>query len=440
MKSAPFITILAALGTIGAVAPASAAWVRLPNQEVRSINLATEQIAQTGIESSKGIGQAANLIDEDPTKVATLSAGQASAVIRLNSQQYVDTITLSNAGAEGVVTVSGSADKSSWNALSQVSFTSSDVAVSARFASAQVRYVRLDFETSAPGAITNIAILGSAASAAAAGDNSSSNGKANLASAIGGARAIYASPAPTNLGDKETSVNILRFPQSNQPAKTLVYELSGTSLVDAISLSYDRSPTQVDVFAFDQLPEKKDWRGKLTLDPAFLDTATPVASGVDSRGLGRIKVKPSSSFSAQYIVIRLQAIAQGAAAVPASDFGFEGSQLIASTPPGGSTIGGLLINGAFSSVAFNQAVANALGGAATTPGTQPGSGNLDTAITPLIGYGAFSSDYRASSAVGLGNSGTSPTTPQVINNTVVRPVRGQPIGSGSSPNASESNP
>jgi hypothetical protein len=430
MKSAPFITILAALGTIGAVAPASAAWVRLPNQEVRPVNLATENISKTGIESSKGIGQAANLIDEDPTKVATLSAGQSSATIRLNSQQYVDSIILSNGGAEGVVTLSGSTDKNHWQALTQVSFSSSDVAVTASFASSQARYLRLDFNTSSPGAITNVVITGSAASAAAVSDRSS--GQANLASAIGGARAIYASPTPSNLGDREFLVNVIRFPQSNQSGQTLIYELSSNSPVSDISLAYDRRPTRVDVFAFDELPEKKDWRGKSTLDPAFLDGAAPAASGVDARGLGRIKVKPASALSAQYLVVRLQPL-QGNAFNP---WGSSGGRMVASTPPGGSTIGSLLINGAFSTLAFNQAASHALGSGGSTPGAQnpgdsdtPGTqtpGSLDTAMTLLYPFGALGSDYRAANGVGLGNSGQTSDDdgpPQVVNNTIVRPGR-----------------
>jgi hypothetical protein len=85
--------------------------------------------------------------------------------------------------------------------------------------------------------------------------------------------------------------------------------------------SYSQRPVRIEVFAFDQLPEKKDWRGKLTLDPAVFDTIKPVAVGEDAKGVGHIKITPSKPVSARYIALRFEPNYQRNSAVGFFDVG-----------------------------------------------------------------------------------------------------------------------
>ncbi len=64
--------------------------------------------------------------------------------------------------------------------------------------------------------------------------------------------------------------------------RTIVYDLGAPRTIREFSTAYSsqQHPVRLDVFAFQELPEKKDWRGKLTLDPAIFDAGShPVASG-----------------------------------------------------------------------------------------------------------------------------------------------------------------
>lgn len=444
MKPAPFLPLLAALGIFSTVSTASAAWVRLPGDPVRPVNLANDRIPDTTVSSSKGIGQASNLITEDPTLFAQIPAGNSSATIRLHNQQSVNLIALSNGGVSGVVNVSASSDNENWTPLSQIALSANEAAVSARFSPIQVRYLRFDFNASNGGAINNISIIGAAKAGPASKKASKSDDKSqgNLACAIGGARPIYVNPTPVNLGSMEFDVNILRFPQSKQNAQTVIYDLGNPQPLNDIAIAYDLRPTRTDLYAFDQLPEKKDWRGKLTLDPSFLDSATPIAVGIDSKGIGRIKVKPKAPLQTKYVVIRVQPLSQtsglqGVLENVASEFGFDAALPIAS-PAGGSTISSVFINAPFSISSFRQALANALNGSNSNSdsngdgegqGGQPsGSSNDDkadaTRLIPPHFLGQY--DYRINGGVGGGTnktaeSGSSSSQKPPVT-TVVRPI------------------
>jgi hypothetical protein len=65
-------------------------------------------------------------------------------------------------------------------------------------------------------------------------------------------------------------------------------------------------PTLLVVFAFESLPEKKDLRGKLTLDPAIFDTSPIVASGEDAVGKGNMQLSPKQPVKARYVALRFE--------------------------------------------------------------------------------------------------------------------------------------
>jgi|GEM_PF-4781600 len=438
MKSGSIITALATLGVLGAfsIDTAQAAWVRLPNNEVRLINLASSQLPQTALESSSGINNAANLMHEDPTQVATLSAGSSSAVIRLSSQQYVDFVAINNGGVAGAATISGSPDKKEWITLGQVELDSTSANSTVRFAPLQVRYIRIQFEATKAGAINNVVVAGAAESAPADSGAEQASKSVNAASAIGGARAIYASPSPANLGQKAYDLNIVEFPATQQGAYNLVYDLGTSANVKDVALSYTRQPVNIKVYALDELAEKKDWRGKLTLEPAVLESAPVTATASDTKGLGRVKVNIPGDVSARYLAIRIQPVSGAASALDnainnvAASFGFAGSKMVAANN-GGFTISNVFVGSNMSSQQYNFAANNALGFGGGEGDTQdanpPAPDSLDQADTPVyfppLLLGSY--DYRITGGLGTGsgNNNNNNNTPQpstiVRNNPVI---------------------
>jgi len=300
MKPVSLVTFLATITTLGT---ASAAWQRLPNSGDRPADLASKAMPATTIVSSEGIGKSAALLSDEVTDVATLSAGKSSAIIQLSGQQIIDMASFVNSGAEGKVTLSGSANGREWGVLSQEVFSSGDRYVSASFAGAQVKFIKIDFDLSSGGYISSFETLGGLSG----GDFNVGDASSNLAGSVGGARPIYAHPAPSNVGEKDFDVNVFRFGKTDEKCRTVIYDLGTPRKVSSFSSSYSVGrPVRIDAFAFDTLPEQKDWRGKLTLDPAIFDQVRPVASGEDSRGLGMLKITPSKSVTAQYIAIRFE--------------------------------------------------------------------------------------------------------------------------------------
>jgi hypothetical protein len=312
MKTAPLFTFLATMTLMGS---ASAAWQRLPQVNVRPADIASKAIDGTSIKSSSGIGQAASFLSEDITSTSSLGAGASEAVLQLSRQQVVEMASFVNGGAEGKVTISGSTDNSEWMNLGQDSFSAGDRFVTVSFAGAQVKYVKATLETTTGGSISSFKLTGSETNQDyTVGSSSSSSSTINLANGIGGAQAIYAYPTPTNVGETDYDVSVFRFPKTNEKYRTIIYDLGAVRSIKTFAATYSQArPVRLEVFAFDSLGEKKDWRGKLTLDPAIFDNANPVASGEDSSGSGMIKLNSSSLVSAQYVALRFEPSYNGVA-------------------------------------------------------------------------------------------------------------------------------
>jgi hypothetical protein len=59
-----------------------------------------------------------------------------------------------------------------------------------------------------------------------------------------------------------------------------------------------------EVFAFEKLPEKEDWRGRLAFNPTDFQQREPVAAAEDTRGLGFLKAKPKDTVKSRYVALR----------------------------------------------------------------------------------------------------------------------------------------
>lgn len=315
---------------------AQAAWNRLPYAETRPVGIAQKSIPGTKLVSSTGLGNAQALIGSDISETVTLGAGKSTAVIQLRSQQNIHTITFNNDAAAGKVTVAGSADNKSWSALGSAEFSAADLVVQAHFATATAKYARLTFESEKGGNIRSFQIYGDSTDDdynLVPKDAADGGATVNLSSGVGGARPIYAFPTPTNVGELGYLHNVFKFPKSRDKYRTIVYDLGATRTVKHFATSYSQRPVRIEVFAFEELPEKKDWRGKLTLDPAIFNTLKPVAVGEDPKGVGHIKITPAKAVTARYISLRFEPNYQRGAAVGLFDVGTEDVVAAATTPP-----------------------------------------------------------------------------------------------------------
>lgn len=309
MKPVLLVTALATLGTFGT---ASAAWLRLPNTSDRPVSVASSAIKGTSIKSSNGIGDVGALLSEDPVAAASLKSGKSSFIIQLSGQHPVNTISFVNGGAEGQVTISGSADGKKWETLSQKTFGTSTDYVSTQFADSQIKFVKTDFQLSNGGSIRSFTLSGALGNndfnlKKPSADSSGGGASVNLAQGVGGARPIYASPTPTNMGERGSSLaGPFTFPRTKEKYRTIVYDLGSVRTLREFSATYSSKPVRLQAYAFEKLPEIKDWRGGMTFDPSAFSETKAVATAEDPRGVGHVKLIPASTVSARYIALRFE--------------------------------------------------------------------------------------------------------------------------------------
>ena len=297
MKPAKFLPIVALLGTLST---AHAGWQRLPHANQQAVNVSSKVIPATSLKSSSGIENAGVLVSDGAKEAAKISVGKSEAVVQLAGIHLIDFVAFTNDGVEGKISVSTSSDNSKWIPAGQAIFGTKDRIVTARFAPSQAKYVKIGFEAATGGGIRCFNVAGSTTEKSYRGE------PLNLADGIGGARPIYAFPQPINSGEKENDLRIFKFPKSKDRYRIVVYDLGATRTIKNFSAAYSSRPTRTEVFAFRNLPEKQDWRGKKTLDPAIFEQEQPIAAGEDVRGLGHITVTPSQPVAAQYVAIRFE--------------------------------------------------------------------------------------------------------------------------------------
>lgn len=330
MKKTILVNLLAGACLTGV---ASAAWLRLPTAEAEPVNLASSILIGTQVQSSNGITNADALLASSSAEVATLPAGKSEAVISIGEQQMIDQVSFLNDGVAGKLVISASADLKEWTPLAEVKFGATDRRVPAKFAGAQAKYVRLAFDAATGSGIRNVK-LGGPATTKDFKTVEVKTGKTvdvNLTSSSLGAHPVYMFPTPANLGDAEDR-DTFKFPKTKERYRTVVYDLGSVRTVKKFNAAYSRVPTKVQAFAFEQLPEKKDWRGKIALDPAIFDEAKPVATAEDARGDGSIQLVPERPVQAQYVALRFEPNYNKNAAVSGLNPDWQGMALAAVVP------------------------------------------------------------------------------------------------------------
>lgn len=307
MKPASALQLFLILASLSS---AQAAWQKLPPVEKRAVQIATSAVKGTKLVSSKGMGNPDALLADDPAAAVTISSGASEAVLNLGVQRLIESASIVNDNASGRVVISGSSDLKNWSPAGQAVFGAADRQVSVSFAGSQLKYLKVRFELTKGGTIRSFQLFGGDTDQDfKAEQNPSGQGgtKLNLAGGIGGSRVVYVHPSPMKSGDL-TEINRAQskfdFPESDEKYRTIIYDLGTPRILSEFGSVHSPRPVRFEVFTFDQLPEKEDWRGRMSFDPKAFDSAKPVASKEDTQGVGYIKVKTQKPVKARFVALR----------------------------------------------------------------------------------------------------------------------------------------
>jgi hypothetical protein len=300
-------TLLALYIGLAAAAPLNAKWQRLPTLADKPLESGIKGLASNAtIVGSEGLGRANSLLSDDPTDHVDIAAGNSNAVINFGTPTMINRSGFANDGIEGRATLSGSSDQKGWAVLDEKVFTSSDRDIAFTFAGMQVKFVKLEFALSKGGSIRNFQLFG--------GDKDkdyyvkqSKDGKGGYPvnfAGVGGSRILYASPNLQGDVDKAMSYNKFEFPESDERYRTLIYDLGQVRIMNEFGSVHSPRPVRFEVFAFEKLPEKEDWRGRLAFNPTDFQQREPVAAAEDTRGLGFLKAKPKDTVKSRYVALR----------------------------------------------------------------------------------------------------------------------------------------
>ncbi len=306
MKPLTTIAIVSSLLAAGSV---HAKWSRIPILKEKPVNVAVQgPHSNAKIDSSAGIGQVDNLLnDGDVTAASSLSTGKAFFVIDFGKPIMISSSALVNDGIEGKVSLAASADKNGWAVLEEKVVSAADREVNFKFAGIQAKFLKFEFVLSKGGTVRALSVLGSQTDHGYALKQDPSGGKGtpmNFIGGLGGARLVYAAPRPVGGFDTAATYNKFEFPESDEKYRTLIYDMGQLRIMNEFSSVHSPTPVRFEVFAFDKLPEKEDWRGRLTFDPADFNVASPVAVAEDTIGAGYVKTKPSQPVKTRYLALR----------------------------------------------------------------------------------------------------------------------------------------
>jgi hypothetical protein len=376
MKKAPIYVLLASacLLTISV-----AKWSRVPGVDNRPVNMSLAT-SGTSVVSSSGINPSSGLTVGDPLRAINVAAGKTEAILKFSIQSYVEKASFVSDGLEGKVSASMSSDGKAWNSAASTVFSPADRNVALSLGRAQGRYLRLEFELVRGGTIRSFQAFGAYTESDFKLTESPDNDgpPVNLASGLGGGRLIYINPE--SYGDRNDAMlyNQIEFPESDEKYRTAVYDLGQVRSLSEFGSVHSPRPVRLSVYAFESLPEKEDWRGRLAFDSTIFDTAEPVASGEETSGSGSIKVKPKSVVKARYVALRWE-----------PDF----------NPPAFSA------SPVISSSSYNVGPGSGQGGPLSGGGSQGGSPQGGGGEAAGGGPGAFMSNSLSGAGTGFAASG-----------------------------------
>lgn len=305
MKLVSTITLLASLL---AATSLHAKWSRIPIMKEKPVDIATSAPGSVAtLDSSSGFGKVDSILSDDITAAATVSAGKSFVIINLGKPVLISQSSFVNDGIEGRATVSGSADKQGWAVLEEKVFSAADRTVEFKFAGIQAKFVKLEFALSKGGLIRNLRFYGGQTDRgyAVKQDAEGKQGKPmDFLGGLGGGRIVYLAPKPAGGVDTAVTYNKLAFPESDEKYRTVIYDLGQLRILNKFASVHSPRPVRFEVFAFDNLPEKEDWRGHMAFNPEEFSAKAPVAVAEDRTGAGELTATPSKPVKTRYLALR----------------------------------------------------------------------------------------------------------------------------------------
>ncbi|HAL72247.1 MAG TPA: hypothetical protein DCP71_10790 [Verrucomicrobiales bacterium] len=282
-----------------------AKWSRLPSVDEKPVSIAGI-LAGTTVHDSKGLNPANALLMGDPVKPVNLAAGKSEAILKFAKQSVVKNVSFVNDGIEGKVALSTSTDGNAWSPVDNEVFSASDRLIKLDGGAAQGRFLRMQFDLVRGGVIRSFQAIGTSTDANyTVSQNADGTGApVNFAAGIGGGRLLYISPELFGSRNDAVKSSVLEFPESDEKYRTAVYDLGQVRTLNEFGSVHSPRPVRFSVYAFDSLPEKEDWRGRLAFDPTVFDAAEPVAKAEDTSGSGFVKAKPGKAIKSRYIALR----------------------------------------------------------------------------------------------------------------------------------------
>jgi hypothetical protein len=290
---------------ISSVVPANAGWLRLPVQEKKLVGMELGYCGTT-LHSVTGIEDAASLIMGDLKKSAKLGAGKCEAVLRFSKQSFLQSLSFVNDDLEGRVFLSISTDAGAWTPLAEAALTARQRLVSLDVGRAQGRYVKISFELAKAGTLRGVQVLGSDSDAnyIVMQEEGGRGAMLNFANGIGGGRLLYLNDNVPGAVKDAAQSNVLKFSAVGGRQRTAVYDLGQERSLKEFGSIHSVQAVGLAVYAFSSLPEKENWRGRPTFDPAALESAEPVAVARDATGRGYLTVRPDKEVKARFVALR----------------------------------------------------------------------------------------------------------------------------------------
>jgi hypothetical protein len=306
MKLASTLIILTSLMVTPSL---QAKWGRIPVMQTKPVNIAVKgPHSPVSIDSSSGVGQVDNLINGvDVTASASVAVGKSYFILSFGKPVMVSNSSIVNDGVEGKITLSASADKNGWAVLEEKVVSAADREINFKFAGIQAKFLKYDMVLSKGGSLRTLSVYGSQTNQGYALRQDAKGEKGqpmNFIGGLGGARLVYAAPKPVNGIDSAAAFNKFEFPETDEQYRTLIYDLGNVRVLNEFSSVHSPAPVRFEVFAFDKLPEKEDWRGRLAFDPADFNVVKPVVTYEDKVGHGHLKVKPTQPVKTRYLALR----------------------------------------------------------------------------------------------------------------------------------------
>lgn len=426
----PYLFTLVALASL--TLQSQAKWSKLPAVDEKPVSIATI-FSGTTVHDSKGLNPANALLMGDPVKPVNFSSGASEVILKFAKQSVVKNVSFVNEGIEGKVALSTSTDGTAWSPVDSSVFSGSDRLVKLDGGAAQGRFLRMQFDLVRGGALRSFQAIGSATDANYTVTQSpdGSGAPVNFAAGMGGGRLLYLSPELFGSRNDAVKANLLEFPESDEKYRTAVYDLGQVRSLNEFGSVHSPRPVRFSVYAFDNLPEKEDWRGRLAFDPTVFDTSEPVAKAEDTSGAGFVKAKPGKTVKSRYIALRWEpdfnppafssfsVSITGAGSVVYSN---NGVTVTTTTDANGNSISTVMVDGVVTMTITVDANGNVtVTGSDASPGADGPSGEENSAETGMTGQAPsfIGVNIGAPSAQGFGSP--------------VQPAVGSPSSGGTDP-------